>query len=193
MGTSSELRQGVIASLSEAKKIKDSDLRERVYDAWALSLSKTSYGSIDELPASGRPGGPELDGYTQSDHLNGVARLGAALAEAMKQSVAGFDVDIDEVIAGGLCHDLGKPFEYDPRNRKRWEADPSVVGLPSMRHTLYGVYLALTAGLPEQIAHIAGAHSAEGENITRSVACEIVRVADAAYWELLRRSGLMEG
>ena len=178
-----ELRQGVIEALFEAKKIENDELREQVYDAWALSLSKTSYRRIEEIPASGAPGGPELKGRTQADHLNGVARIGAAIAEAMKGLVEEWDVNTDEVIAGGLCHDLGKPFEYDPRNRERWEGDPSITGLPSMRHTLYGVHLSLSVGLPEQIAHIAGTHSAEGELITRSLACEIVHIADAGMME----------
>ena len=162
MDIDAKLRQGVIDVLHEAKKIKDDRLRGQVYDAWALSLSKTSYSKIEDLPASGAPGGPELKGRTQADHLNGVARIGGAIAEALKESVEQFEVNMDEVIAGGLCHDLGKPFEYDPKNRERWEGDSSITGLPSMRHTLYGVYLALSAGLPEQIAHIAGTHSREG-------------------------------
>ena len=93
--------------------------------------------------------------------------LGAAIARALKEEVPQFNVDIDEVIAGGLCHDLGKAWEYDPHNRERWEADHRITGMPSLRHPLFGVHVALSAGLPEQIAHIAGTHSAEGEHITR--------------------------
>ena len=193
MQIDAELRQGVIEALTEAKKIKDHGLRERVYDAWAFSLSKTSYKRIEEMPASGLPGLPALKGATQADHLNGVARLGAAIAESMMGLVEEFEVSTDEVIAGGLCHDLGKPYEYDPENRARWEGDPRITGAPSIRHPVYGVYLALAAGLPEKIAHIAGAHSREGEHITRSLACEIVHIADETYWGLLGRSGLMVG
>ncbi len=192
MQIDAEIRRGVIAALPEAKKIENTGLREQVYDAWALSLSKSSYGRIEDIPGSAVPGAPELKDNTQADHLNGVARIAAAIAQALKESVDGFDVSMDEVLAGGLCHDLGKPFEYDPKNRERWEGDPRVTGLPSLRHTLYGVYVALSAGLPEQIAHIAGTHSKEGENVTRSLACEVVHVADAAYWNVLRKSGLLE-
>ena len=103
-----------------------------------------------------------------------------------------FQVDLDEVIAGGLCHDLGKAWEYDPGNRERW-SDHRITGSPSLRHPLFGVFVALTAGLPEQIAHIAGTHSAEGEHITRSLAGEIVAIADATFWRVLRSGGLLEG
>ena len=128
-------------------------------------------------------------GTLLADHANGVARMGAAMATALKGTIRGFEVDMDEVIAGGLCHDIGKPFEFDPVNRERWEADPGKTGLPSMRHTLYGVYLCLSAGLPEEIAHIAGAHSLEGENVARSTVCDIIHFVDYAFWGILGKAG----
>ena len=47
---------------------------------------------------------------------------------------------------------------------------------------MYGVYLALTVGLPEAVAHIAGAHSAEGGRIQRSLENTLVSAADHAFW-----------
>ena len=185
-------RQGVVECLPVAKKIKNEELREQVYDAWALSLSSSSFESIDEMACSGGPGSPELKGRGQSAHLNGVARIGEAIALALKEEVQQFEVDLDEVLAGGLCHDLGKAWEYDPKNRERWEADHRVTGKPSLRHPLFGVHVALTAGLPEQIAHIAGTHSAEGEHITRSLVGEIINIADGAFWRLLGSDRLLE-
>ena len=192
MEIDAELRKGVIESLPEARNIVNDDLRERVYDAWAMSLSTSSYKRIEDIGASGGPGTPELKAGTQADHANGVARMGVALAAALKSTIGDFDVDMDEVIAGGLCHDIGKPFEFDPVNRERWTADPGKTGLPSMRHTLYGVYVCLSAGLPEEIAHIAGAHSLEGENVARSTVCEIIHHADYAFWGILAKAGQLE-
>ena len=157
-----------------------------------MSLSSSSFGRVNDMACSGGPGGPELKGRGQAAHLDGVAWIGAAIARALKEEVPQFDVDLDEVIAGGLCHDLGKAWEYDPGNRERWEADHRITGLPSLRHPLFGVHVALTAGLPEQIAHIAGTHSAEGEHVTRSLAGEIVAIADHTFWRLLRSDRLLE-
>ena len=185
-------RQGVIEDLPYAEAIKNDELREQVYDAWAMSLSSSSFGRINDMACSAGPGGPELKGRGQAAHLDGVARIGAAIARALKEEVPQFDVDLNEVIAGGLCHDLGKASEYDPNNRERCEADHRITGLPSLRHPLFGVHVALTAGLPEQIAHIAGTHSAEGEHIIRSLAGEIVAIADETFWGLLRSDLLLE-
>ena len=186
------VRNGVIESLPEAKLIKSEELREKVYDAWAMSLDESGFKKIEEMKPSGNPDTPPLKAGTQADHLRSVARLAAAIAGEMNDSFEGFDVNIDEVIAGGLCHDLGKPYEFDLENQARWKADPSKTGFPSVRHPVHGVHVALSAGLPEEIVHIAGAHSREGEAVERSLAAEIVHHADYAFWDVLEKAGLLE-
>jgi putative nucleotidyltransferase with HDIG domain len=186
------LRDGVIQALPEAKLIEDEELREKVYDAWALSLATSGFKKIEEIPASGNPGTPLMKTGTQADHLRSVARLAVAMAKELADTFPQFNVEMDEVLAGGLCHDLGKPFEFDAANQERWQADPRVTGWPSVRHPVYGVHMALTAGLPEKIAHIAGAHSMEGENVKRSLAATIINYADYAYWRILEKAGVLE-
>ena len=90
------------------------------------------------------------------------------------------------------ANDVGKPFEFSARNQARWRSDPSAVGHPSLRHTLYGVYVTLTVGLPEAVAHVAGAHSPEGQSVTCSLICTIVHQADYAFWNVLQSAGLMQ-
>jgi putative nucleotidyltransferase with HDIG domain len=188
------IREGVINSLPEANNIRNKDLREKVYDAWTIALQQTNFKLIDDIPASGDPDAPVMKSGTQADHLRIVANIAVAIAQELKREFKEFDIDIDEVLAGGLCHDLGKPFEYEPNNRKLWQSDPRKVGFPSIRHPVYGVHIALTAGLPESIAHIVGAHShgREGDLVIRSLACDLVHYADYAYWELLEKAGLMQ-
>ena len=69
-----------------------------------------------------------------------------ALAQEFQQHF-GLNVNKDEIIAGGLLHDVGKPFEFDPERRKQWQAHPRVTGFPSMRHSVYGAYVAFAVGL----------------------------------------------
>jgi putative nucleotidyltransferase with HDIG domain len=192
MDIDKKIRDGVIESLPEAEHITDRELREKVYDAWAASLATSGYTKIEDIPASGNPGTPELKTGTQADHLRSVARLAVAIAKEFTDNFPQFKVDMDEVLAGGLCHDLGKPYEFDVTNQKRWKSDPSVTGWPSIRHPVYGVHMALSAGLPEKIAHIAGAHSMEGENVKRSLAGMIVHYADYAFWRILDTAGVLK-
>jgi putative nucleotidyltransferase with HDIG domain len=113
------------------------------------------------------------------------------MAEEMAALNPDLAIDRDVVVAGGLCHDVGKPWEFDPENRRRWEAAPRAVGLPSIRHPAYGVHICLTVGLPEAVAHIAGAHSGEGELLVRSQECTIVHLADIGYWTMALAGGLI--
>ena len=192
MKVNQNIRKAVIEALPEAKEIRNKELREKVYDAWAMSLATSGYKRIEDIPASGLPDSPPMKNGTQADHLRSVARLSAAIAKELKDTFEQFDVDMDEVIAGGLCHDLGKPFEFDRKNQERWKSDPRVTGWPSIRHSVYGVHIALSAGLPEKIAHIAGAHSAEGEHVKRSLVGLIVHYADHSFWQILASAGILE-
>jgi len=192
MRANEQIRRGVIESLPEAKHIRNKELRERVYDAWTMSLAASEYTRIEDIPPSGNPDTPPLKSGTQADHLRSVARLAVAISRELKATFEQFDVDMDEVIAGGLCHDLGKPFEFDSKNQERWKSDPRITGWPSIRHTVYGVHIALSARLPEKIAHIAGAHSMEGEYVKRSLVGEIVHYADRAFWRIIDSAGLLQ-
>lgn len=194
MKINEQIRKGVIKSLPEAKQIRDEKLREKVYDAWALALQETGFKSLDDMPGSGVPGVYIMRTGTQADHQRVVANIAVAMAKELQNEFKDFDVDMDEVLAGGLCHDLGKPYEYEPKNRKRWQANPRKTGLPAIRHPVYGAHIALMAGLPESIAHIASAHSheKEGHFVRRSLACDLVHYADYVYWELLKTAGLLQ-
>ena len=186
------LRQGVRKSLPEIAEIRDAELREKVVEAWALALSQTEFQRIEEIRPSGNPKSPPMKRGTQADHLRGVTRMAVAIAEQLEQVVGPFGVNHDLLLACALCHDVGKPFEFSPRNQARWEGNVAAVGYPSIRHSVYGVHLALTVGLPEAVAHTAGAHSGEGELIERSLENTIVNQADHAYWRILERAGMLE-
>lgn len=186
-----QLRANVERSLPEIQEIRDQSLRDKVINVWALALSETEFTSIDEIRASGFPTSAPISGGTQSDHLRGVARMALGIADALEVSVNSFKIDRDLLIACALCHDVGKPFEFSPRNQARWTANPGSTGLPAIRHPAYGVHLALTVGLPEVVVHSAGYHSGEGELVERSLEVTIIRHCDRAFWEILKRAGLL--
>lgn len=186
-----ELRAGVRRSLPEVDDIRDPELRARVIEAWALALSQTEFTSIEQLRASGGPTTPPMKRGTQADHLCGVARMACAMADALEGVTGPLGIDRDLLLACALCHDVGKPYEFSPRNQARWRANPAAAGYPAIRHPVYGVHIALTVGLPEAVAHAAGAHSAEGQHIMRSLENTIVHAADHAFWAILERAGAL--
>ena len=124
MDTDDALRQSVIASLPELNEILDQELRGKVIDAWAFSLGKSSFSAIEEIPASGNPDTAPLKSGTQTDHIRGVAQLTIALADSLSAQFPQLPIDRDLLVACALCHDVGKPFEFDPQNQKRWAQNP---------------------------------------------------------------------
>jgi putative nucleotidyltransferase with HDIG domain len=187
-----ELRARVRGDLPEVEEIRSAGLRALVVEAWAVALAASSFRAIGEIEPSGNPGVNTLNRGSQTDHIRGVTRMAVAMAEQLQAQLPDLAVDRDLLIAGALCHDIGKPWEFDPENRKRWEADPHATGLPSIRHPAFGVHVCLTVGLPEPVAHCAAAHSGEGELLVRSLENTIVHHADYAFWGIARAGGLLK-
>lgn len=188
---SDELRARVRAELPEVEEITDDDLRAGVIEAWAMALAKSSFDAIGEIEPSGNPGVNTLKHGSQTDHIRGVTRLALKLADEMSALMPALQIRRDLLIAGALCHDVGKPWEFDPENRKRWEGNPRAAGLPSIRHPAFGVHICLTVGLPEEVAHCAAAHSGEGELLVRSLENTIVHHADYAFWGICRAGDML--
>jgi putative nucleotidyltransferase with HDIG domain len=187
-----EMRRQVLKDLPELDDLKDKALRDTAIEAWALSIAGSSFNRISEIPGDGNPGVMVLKRGTQDMHLRGVAKLAVDIVDHFAEVFPEAIIDRDIVLCGALCHDIGKAWECDPENQKRWQADPSVVGRPSLRHPVYGAHICLMAGLPEEIAHIAVAHSPEGDNVKRSLECIVVHQADVAWWTVSAAAGLIE-
>lgn len=187
-----DLRESVRKSLPELSEIRDENLRNLVVDAWAYCLGQSSFHSIDEIRPSGNPDTPTLKGGTQTDHIRGVTRLALALGDTLKEQFPQLPIDRDLLTACALCHDVGKPYEFDPERQARWRSRPSASGWPPIRHPQYGTHVCLTVGLPEEVCHAAGCHSGEGELVRRSLHVTIVHHADYAFWRPLEAAGLLE-
>jgi len=156
MATMEELRASVRACLPEVNNIKDEELRKKVVEAWAFSLTKSEFTSIDDMKSSGSPGTPAIKNGKQSDHLRGVAWIAQGIADGLEKVHGDIGINRDLLWACALCHDVGKPFEFSPKNQERWKAKVGASGYPAIRHSVYGVHVALSVGLPEAVAHTAG-------------------------------------
>jgi 23S rRNA maturation-related 3'-5' exoribonuclease YhaM len=189
---SDALRAQMREELPEVAEIQNPELREGIINAWALAIHNSSFSSIRDMPPSGNPGKMVLKSGDQTDHIRGVTRAAIVLADEFAASNPDMKINRDIVVAGGLCHDVGKPWEYDANNLQRWREAPRRTGLPSLRHNGYGAFLCLAVGLPEEVAHIASAHSGEGELLIRSLECTIVNVADIGYWTIMLAGGRIQ-
>jgi 23S rRNA maturation-related 3'-5' exoribonuclease YhaM len=186
-----QLRRGVVESLPEVNDIKDPKLRDAVIEAHAVALAETEFNRIEEIPEPEEgPGATPLTRGTQADHYRSVSRMGLAIADAMEAVLGPLGIDRDVLLAAGLCHDLGKAFEFSPRNQARWASDPTIAGSPAVRHPAYGVHIGLNVGLPEAVIHSIGFHSLNGEGALVESGLEntIIMYSDHAFWQILERA-----
>src|SRR2546423_12867261 len=115
------LRKQVREELPEVAQIGDTSLQQKVVEAWAFALTHSSFKSIRQIPPAGNPDTNEVKRGDQTDHLRGVTRLAVAIADEMGAAYPELAVDMDVIVAGALVHHVGKGWEFDPVNRKRWE------------------------------------------------------------------------
>ncbi|MBP0445799.1 HD domain-containing protein [Roseomonas sp. SSH11] len=186
------LRATVLEDLPELADVKHEELRRKCVEVWCLALAESSFARVSDIPGESNPGQFALKRGDQATHLRGVTRIALSIADEFAAMDPAVRIDRDLVIAGGLTHDVGKPWEFDEANRARWTGDPSATGLPSLRHPVYGAHLCIAAGLPEELAHIALAHSFEGEHLIRSLECLIVQRADHLWWSIAGGCGLLQ-
>lgn len=184
-----EKRARMQEELPEILWIENDDLRRRVTDAWVAALGSSSFEALGEMRGSGNYDTPELRRGSQADHIRSVTRMAVRIYEEMAALFPGFPCDRDILIAGCLCHDIGKVWEFDPENVRRWRENPRATGMPSIRHPGYGIHICLTMGLPEEVAHMAAAHSGEGELLVRSVENTILNRADYTFWQVAEAGG----
>lgn len=180
-----EKRARILEEMPEIAWIQDSELRQKVTDAWVAAIGSSNLSRISDMKPSGNYDSRPLRSGSQADHMRSVTRLALKTAEEMAALFPGFTYNRDVLIAGGLCHDIGKVWEFDPENVRRWKKAPRATGMPSLRHPGYGIHICLTMGLPEEIAHVAAAHSGEGELLVRSLENTIIHWADYTFWRVV--------
>lgn len=183
------MRAAILEEMPEIGWIEDASLRAGVTDAWAAAVASSSFARIGDMKPSGNYDSRPLRRGTQADHIRSVTRMAVKIAEEMAGLFPGFRYDRDILIAGSLCHDIGKVWEFDPENVTRWKANPRAVGMPSLRHPGYGIHICLSMGLPEAVAHMAAAHSGEGELLVRSLENTILHWADYTFWRVVEAGG----
>jgi len=187
-----EIRAGVRKSIPEIQEIKDKDLQDKVVEAWAVALAETEYSSLDDMSGAADVDSAPLGGVSsQATHISAVAKMSMALADAFDATVGPLPLNRDHLLATAILHDVGKPYEWSERNRKRWRSDIPTYGYPGMRHAAYGAHLALIVGLPEDIAHGIANHCFEGNGVSRNLASTIVKMCDYGFWDIASRAGML--
>ena len=158
----------------QVNDIKDQDLRTKVIEIWERAMKLAGVDSLESFPYLEESGHAPASCKESklAKHVRSVTRMAKALAEVLRDE-NGYDINLDFVIAGGLLHDVGKLF------LKQGERT-------LLRHPWKSTWLALEAGLPEELAHIIATHSTEGDSVRRTLEAICVYHADWTEWETLK-------
>jgi len=190
---SDQIRENVRSDLSPMLgEIGNPEMREWVVEAWATALWLNGFTAVSQLQGSANVDMMVEIGATQADHLCGVARTAKAIAQAWLVKDPAYPIDLDLVVAGGLLHDVGKPNEYNPENRKKWKENLYKEGFPTASHAIYGFHILMLLGLPMEVCCIPAMHAREGGFWQRSLVTTIIHFADYQYWDCLKLLGKID-
>jgi 7,8-dihydroneopterin 2',3'-cyclic phosphate phosphodiesterase len=151
-------------------KIQNEALREKVVLTWYKAWKRSNFKRIEDVHQF-EPARSYLE-WSNVDHTNRVCTacetIAAMLAEDMHISI-----NMDQLLAGAVLHDVDKPVIFDARSGGLTETGRRFA------HAVMGSMLALAEGLPEEVAHIIGAHSVKfSPTPPGSVEAILVRHAD---------------
>ena len=152
-----------------AGRVESTTLREAVLRAWASSLERSPYASLEASPQA-----PHMPARSLLAHVNEVNARALDLIEVASKEY-GLRPDFDVTLATAILHDVDKPMIY------RWDGhDFGYADGRSLRdHGAVGAELCLEHGIPLEIAEMVRHHSAfASEGLPGTVEGTIVHYAD---------------
>jgi putative nucleotidyltransferase with HDIG domain len=172
-------KQTVLKIWPEIEWIKDEELRQKTLDCWAYAIEQSplSPEDLERIPFSLLIQDCDVSFMT---HKRTAVQLAVEMAKIMEKNF-GKDapIDWDVLIAGAILIDVGKMLEYETRDGKLVTARAGAL----VRHPFSGVALAHRFGLPDDVLHIIGTHSKEGDLGKRTIESIIVHHADFVSFE----------
>ena len=167
----------------ELEWIKNSDLREKTMNTWALALQKSvlTAEDLNTIPFT-LLCGPDFK-VSFITHKRAVVHISKDCGEQMNKFFkTDLPVNMDVLIAGAILADVGKLLEYELTDGK------SIQGIYGkyIRHPFSGVSLAEMCDVPAEVCHIIATHAGEGDIVKRTTEAYIVHHADFMTFEPFR-------
>jgi putative nucleotidyltransferase with HDIG domain len=179
---------------NELAIIQDSDVRNKVIEAWVKGCEMGGWDSVDELHQMPFTLLTDTHGVSFIEHTKVVTWGAYHLAQAQERNYEElpYAIDYDRLIAGGLLHDVGKLMEI--QFVKEGEYRKSYAG-KCARHPISGAILAAQVGLSEEIVNTIACHAKEGEGRPQFVETVFIHQADYATFNplVMKEKGTLIG
>lgn len=151
------------------KEIKNEEIRKKVEKCYEIAMKRGKWNNLEEIPFTLLLEKP----YSYIEHVNNVANMAYEIGKIKK-------LNMDNLIAGALLHDIGKLLEYEKRGEK---VVKSKFG-KYVRHPVSGAAIAMEVGLSDEIVNIIVSHSKEGEFVERNKEAIVVHHCDFIDFEI---------
>lgn len=174
------LREDVLRLWPEVDWIENAQLKDQVIRVWeaALERSPLTADDLERIPFTLLTESARSVSFMA--HKRSVVHICRDAARTMKAFYGdALPIDMDTLIAGAICIDVGKLLEYELRDGKAVQSRRGQY----LRHPFTGVALAFEMGLPDAVCHMIATHAKEGNLGRRSVEAQIAHHADFMTFE----------
>jgi putative nucleotidyltransferase with HDIG domain len=176
------MKEEILKLLPEINKIKDASLRDLTLTVWADAVARGGW-SLSDLDAMPFTLLIKKVKVSLIEHTRAVTRTSLQIAEVLNETYAGkLSVNIDNLLAGAILHDVGKLFEYKREGGTFVKSHEGEL----LRHPISGAAFAFKYGLPQEVIHIIAAHSKEGDGGRRTIEAVIVNHADFVNFDVFK-------
>jgi putative nucleotidyltransferase with HDIG domain len=176
-------KKELLKLMPEFDLIGDNQLREKALAVWAEAMQSQGWTAEDLVSM---PFTLSAENVTTSlpEHVRTVCQICVACDKVLTDAYRGrkTPVNRDHLIAGALLHDVGKLYEYEKRDGKIVKSKHGEY----LRHPFSGVGLCFKHNIDEEVMHIVGVHSKEGDHVKRSPEAIILHHADFMDFDLAR-------
>ena len=165
--------------VKQLERIANSELREKVVEAWVEGCRQGRWESVEELYAMPFTLLTDTHGVSFVEHTMAVTEGALGLAEAMQRSYRKMPIviDVDRLIAGGLLHDIGKLLEIEPDGEGGYRKSHHG---KCTRHPISGAVLLAQLGFDLELQNVVACHASEGNGRPQVIETVLVHQADFA-------------
>lgn len=160
-------------------RIQDRVLAAKVVSAWLDAAARGGWDSLEKLSQMPYTLLADTMGISFPEHTAAVTWGAIGLAEAQLRCFKKmpYDIDMDELIAGGLLHDLGKLVEIEPDGKGGYRKSHNG---RCMRHPISGTVIAAQHGFGPGVLNMIANHASEGVGNPQRVETALIHQADYA-------------
>jgi len=176
------MKEKIRVLFPEIEWIESKELQDKVLQVWEAAIEQGGW-TVEDLEKIPFTLLIENTSINLLLHTRSVTQTAYKAAQTIQQNYSDLvTINFDELVAGGLLHDVGKLLEYTQKDGKIVKSQAG----KGIRHPFSGMALAYHFGLSEAVQHMIAAHAGEGAKVQRTPEAFLIHHADFMNFEMFR-------